>query len=236
MLRLRTQSFRRYRIHGTVPSPHSDAFQKAVHERRFRALTANEERAYGWVSAENLLLTEFDEGPVMCGEYVALALRIDRRRVNARLLRAQMDLELRGRRKEAEAAGKKFRLPREERRSLREGLHKELLRLTNPTIDAYTILVHTKKRVAHVLSLARSANELACLHFQDTFDAELEPITPWTLGQELLTSSSLRESFQDLRRSDFVNSTEHAAPPEFVARGLTSSSASVSTVREELHS
>ena len=178
MLMLRTQSFRRYRVHGTMPAPLSDAFRKAVYEKRFRALTANEERTYGWVSAENLLLTEFQDPPVMCGEYVALSLRMDRRRVNARLLRAQMDLELRGRRKEAEAAGKRFRLPREERRSLREGLHKELLRLTNPTIDAYTMLIHTKKRVAHVLSLARSANELACLHMQDTFGVELEPLTP----------------------------------------------------------
>src|SRR5688572_12930525 len=101
MLTLRTCSLRRYRIEGTLPAPASPEFAERLTDRRFLPLSAREERTYGWVTADNLLLTTFDADTLLRGEHVALGLRIDRRRVNARLLRAQLDLETRARAKAA---------------------------------------------------------------------------------------------------------------------------------------
>lgn len=208
MLNLRTQSFRRYRIQGELPSPWGEDFHRLLTERRFLPLMAEQERAYGWVTADNLLITEFHAGTVMRGEWVAVGLRVDTRRVNARLLRAQIDLEIRGRLKAMEDAGDKPRIGRDERRDLKEELRAELMRQTSPSVDVINVLMHPKHRVLHVLSLAQRANDLVRLLFTDTFDAELLPLTPWSRSLEILDAEArggndLRAGLQDLRRTDF---------------------------------
>lgn len=221
MLKLRTQSFCRYRVPGGVPSPWGEAFHRLLTERRFLPLAAEEERTYGWVSADNLLVTEFHVGRVMRGDYAAFALRVDRRRVNARLLRAQVDLEVGARLDALREGGEPARLGREERRALREDLRRDLLRQTSPTVDATTVLYHPKRRVLHVLSLARSVNELVRLHIRDTFGVDPILLTPWQRSVELLGARArdgddLRPALEDLRRADFGRPL---AVPAATARG-----------------
>jgi len=216
MLSLRTQSFCRYRIHGEVPSPYGERFHERLKERRFLPLQGDEERAYGWVTADNLLVTEFHIGTVLHGEYAAFALRVDRRRVNARLLRAHLELDIQAQLKAAHDGGGRVRLGRDERREMREALRRDMLQRTSPSVDAYTVLLHPKKRLVHVLTLGRAANELVRLHFRDTFEADLQLLTPWQRSQELLEVAArdegddLRPALQDLRRTDFGRVT---APP-----------------------
>ena len=217
VLSLRTQSFCRYRIQGEIPTPWSEAFHERLTARRFLPLLAGQERAYGWVTADNLLVTDFHVGTVMRGEWAAFSMRLDTKRVNARLLRAQIDLEVKARLSALQDAGEKARLGRDERRELREDLRKELMRQTNPGVDAWTVLLHPKQRVLHVLTLGRTPNELVRLHFADTFDADLLPLTPWSRGLEILDARAqggvdLRGALQDLRRTDFGRSAVESTP------------------------
>jgi hypothetical protein len=143
------------------------------------------------------------------GESAAFALRLDRRRVNPRLLRAHLELEVGARLAAARDAGGPARLGREERRELREGLRQELLRQATPSVDAWTVLLHPRRRLALVLSLSRTANDLVVDRFRATFDADLEPLTPWRRAQELLSEgvagASRRPGTLDhLRRTEFV--------------------------------
>ncbi len=218
MLSLRTTSFCRYRIHGDVPSPYGERFHERLKEQCFQPLQGEEERTYGWVTADNLLVTDFHLGTVMRGEYAAFSLRVDKRRVNARLLRAHVDLEVQARLKAARDGGGRARLGREERRELREGLRREMLQNTSPSVDAYTVLLQPKKKLVHVLSLARTANELVRLHFRDTFEADITPLTPWQRSLEILDVAAregddLRPALQDLRRTDFGRVTPVPAVP-----------------------
>ncbi|MDF1702711.1 MAG: recombination-associated protein RdgC [Planctomycetota bacterium] len=208
MLNLRTQSFCRYRIQGELPSPWGEDFHRLLTERRFLPLMADQERTYGWVTSDNLLVTDFHAGTVMRGEWAAFGLRVDTRRVNARLLRAQIDLEVQARLKGMQDAGDKPRIGRDERKELREDLRKELMRQTSPSVDVFTVLVHPKQRVLHVLTLAQRANDLVRTHFADTFESDLLPLTPWSRSLEILDSEAragndLRAGLQDLRRTDF---------------------------------
>ena len=209
MLSLRTQSICRYRIHGDIPSPFGEEFHRRLYKGRFLPLHAEEERSYGWVSADNLLVTDFTVDSVVRGEYAAFSLRVDQRRANARLLRAQIDLEVTARLKAARDSGGPAKLGREERKELREDLHRKLLRDTSPSVDAFTVLLHPRRKIVTVLSLAKRANELARLHFLDTFEATLVPLTPWQRSSELLEEQAkrgeadLRPALEDLRRTDF---------------------------------
>jgi DNA recombination-dependent growth factor C len=203
MLSLRTFSARRFRIDGRLPSPASDEFHQRLRDRRFLPLTAREERAFGWVTADNLLLTDFDVDTVVRGEHAAFALRIDKRRANPRVLRAQLDLEVRGRRRAAEDQGQAFRLSREERQELRADLQRALLTQTSPSIQVHTVLLHAKRRTLWALTLSRAAHDVLVALFRDTFAADLRPLTPWRRGGEILAGSPLAARLDALEPARF---------------------------------
>src|SRR5688572_13072147 len=115
----RSFSLKRYAFDAELPAAESSEMVRRLGRRRFRPLTAHEERTYGWVSPENLLITDPEEAAASLGRRVLLAFRIDRRRVSARLLRARVDLEVRARAKAARDGAGSARLTREERAALR---------------------------------------------------------------------------------------------------------------------
>jgi hypothetical protein len=128
--------------------------------------------------------------------------------VNARLLRAQLDLETRARAKAGgDGAGPK-RMSREERQELRRHLQQELLRQTSPSVEAHTVLVDPRRRLVLMLSLARTANEVLVALFQDTFGATLVPLTPWRRSVELLPQT---RALDTLERTEFWEAPALAA-------------------------
>jgi hypothetical protein len=214
MLSLRTCSVRRYRVEGTAPAPASEAFAARLTDRRFRPLSAREEKTYGWVTADNLLLTTFDADTLLRGEQAVLALRIDRRRVNARLLRAQLDLESRARAKAQDDGAGPRRMSRDERLELRQHLQQELLRQTSPSVEVHTVVYDPRRRLVSMLSLAKAANEALCALWQDTFEGALVALTPWKRALELLPGlpGGSADALDALERTEFCPAGE-AAPP-----------------------
>src|SRR5262245_13663238 len=153
----RSISARRYRIEGELIAVADEAFSRRLLDRAFKPLSAHEERAFGWVTADNCLDARFERGSVARGPCAVFSLRVDRRRVNGRLRRARIDLEVRGRRKDAERdaegapsgeapadeeggrrrgrapAPRPGRLSRDERQEIRRQITEELLRNTSPS-------------------------------------------------------------------------------------------------------
>ena len=208
-LHLRSLSARRYRVEGALPSVHAPEFAKRLLDRRFQALTANEEKTHGWVTVDNCLDSAFSAEAVARGPCAAFSLRTDRRRVNGRVLRAMVDLELRGRARDAEAAaeggaGRRKRVGREERAELRRALSEELLKNTSPSMEVHPVLLFAKERLVLFLSLSRRANEAFRAHFCDTFDVSLSPLTPYRRGVELLEGRGEAQALSAVRRTEFA--------------------------------
>jgi hypothetical protein len=201
---LRSLSARRYRIDGDLPPIHDEEFAKRLSERRFRPLAPLEERGIGWVTADNCLDAEMTAEAVERGPCAVFAMRIDRRRVSSRLLRARFDLEMRGRRKAAADVGERGkRLGRDERQEIRRGLAQELLQATPPTIEAHPVLLYPRDRIVLFQCLSRPANEAFRALFLDTFDVGLSPLTPYHRALELLAGRGGAEALAPLRRADF---------------------------------
>lgn len=195
---LKTMTARRYRIEGDVPSASDPAFARRLLDRRFQALSPHEERGYGWVSADNFLDSDFAPETVARGPCAVFALRIDRRRVDNRLLRARLDLELRGRRKDA---GK--RLGREEKQDLRRAILEELLERTPATSEVHPVLVWPRDRLVMFRSLTRRANEVFRAAFLDTFGASLAALTPYHRALEILAGVGASSTLGAMRRTEF---------------------------------
>lgn len=220
---LRSFTARRFRIEGDLPSVNDASFTKRLVDRRFQPLSPNEERSFGWVTADNCLDSRFSDESVSRGPAAVFSLRIDKRRVNSRLLRAMMDLELRGRRKDVEknaegvagvggpdgARKPSARKSREEKSELRRALTEELMRNTTPTMDVYTVIIYPRERMVLFGSLSKASNEVFRTLFADTFDVTLSALTPFHRGLELLEQMEGREgrggsaALAALRRTEF---------------------------------
>ncbi len=205
---LRTMTARRYRIEGDVPAAADPAFAARLLARRFRPLSPHEERGYGWVSADNFLDADLTTETVARGPCAVFALRIDRRRVDNRLLKARLDLEFRGRAKDAEA-GSEGRAPprrrpgREERQEMRRALVEEMLAATPPKSDVFPVLVWPKDRLLLFRSLSRPANEVFRAVFLDTFGAALATLTPYHRGLELLRERGGSSALGALSKTEY---------------------------------
>ena len=186
-----------------MPGVESRNFLKALTDRCFRPLTEHEERTHGWVSPDNLLVTDFSRVELVKGSYAAFALREDRRRVNARLLRAHVELELEAARKGAADGSGQGRISRDERKRIREDVQQRLLAQTSPSVDAWTVLLQPRKKIVYVLTLSARANELIRAHFLDSFGAELLPLTPWRRSLELLDDAEDRKRLEQVHRTEF---------------------------------
>src|SRR5262245_7875597 len=147
---LRSLTARRYRIEGDVPPVHSDPFRKRLADRAFRPPSEAEEKSIGWVTADNCLDADLDSAVLVRGPCAASALRIDRRGVARRSVRARVDLAWRARRKAdrdaeggppgAAGKGRGRRGGREERAELRRQVTEELLRQTPPSTEVHPVL------------------------------------------------------------------------------------------------
>ena len=221
-LSLRSLSARRYRIEGDLPSVSDAEFSKKLAERAFRPLSEHEERTHGWTSADNCLDVRFDAASLARGPCAVFSLRIDKRRVSSRLLKARVDLEMRGRRKDAERDREgaallvradekpgrpKSRLSRDERSEVRRQIAEELLRTTTPSMEVHPVLVYPRDRVVLFGALSRPANEVFRALFCDTFDVTLSASTPYHRALELLAAQGGGEALSGLRRTEF-----HAVP------------------------
>jgi hypothetical protein len=200
---LRSLSARRYRVEGDLPAIHDPEFARRLSERRFRPLAPLEERGVGWVTADNCLDAEMTAEAVERGPCAVFAMRIDRRRVSARILRARLDLEMRGRAKAAAETGERKRLGRDERQEIRRGIAQELLTATPPTIEAHPVLYYPRDRVVLFQCLSRPANDAFRALFLDTFDVGLSLLTPYHRSLELLVGRGGAEALAPLRRADF---------------------------------
>lgn len=230
---LRSLSARRYRIEGAFPSVESADFARRLTERRFEPLSPHEERTFGWVTADNCLDARFETGSTVRGPCAVFALRVDKRRVNSRLLRAMMDLEFRGRKKDAERAAEGVggagpgegggrrpggRISRDERAEIRKALTEELLRNTNPTMEVHPVLVYPRDGIVLFGALSKPANELFRAAFADTFEVTLSALTPFHRALELLEGKGGSEALAAVRRTDFSRTPDLGVPAAIAAR------------------
>ncbi len=215
MMVLRSFSTRRFRITGSLPPLDGDEFSRRLADRRFLPLTAHETATHGWVSADNLLKTDLDRQAVRRGDHAVFALRIDRRRVDPRLLRARLDLELEARRKAVADGARK--VSRDERRQLKKDIEEELLAQTNPSIGICTVIVEPRRKVLYALTRSRPVIEILTKLISDTFGVELTPLTPWARSREVLAGTAAAPALEGLEPTGFAVAVAEPLPRHLVA-------------------
>jgi recombination associated protein RdgC len=188
-----TMSFSLYRLEGSLPDQVDDFLARQLKAFAFRnIILTSEEKAMGWTSLENVLDTDFEGAKYAWGDYLMLALRVDRKTVppsllKIRLLEAEQDFL-------AETGQK--RIYREQRDDLRERVHLELFSKSQPIPSFYEFCWSISQKTLILCSLSEKVIDDFQDFFKQTFSLPVYPYTPWDplwLDEELSSKLALAE-------------------------------------------
>lgn len=168
-----SMTLRFYRVEGEVPETYREDFLDELTRNAFRELGPEREFGVGWVSPENFLDTGFDDGKIYHNQYLTLALRADRKAVDARLFRALFDRELARFRKEAN----RDKVRPSEKKEIRDRLRRKLLAEAQPVRRTWDVCWDVGTGRMYFFGTGDKLQDLFREQFVKTFHLDPVPLT-----------------------------------------------------------
>jgi hypothetical protein len=174
--------YAKYYVRGVLPEDAHARFLARVRARGFKPLTPEDEddASVGWVPIERPLDDEisFRSEAVFFGSWLNLALRIDRWKFPANLVKAKMAA--------AERAYKqknaKERISRAEKAELRDAVERKLRRDGEPTTKTCDVSWNLSTRELRLFGRSKLVVEHFHELFEKTFQLRLLPAGPYVTG------------------------------------------------------
>jgi len=176
-------SIRRYRVKEKSDGKFSDEIVENIRRFTFAEFSSEsetEEQA-GWVSIDDMFRGPLDDYSFQRNAYVTMSLRVDKKTVPARTLKAYTHkeelryLEVRNR----------DRLTRQEKKDIREIMRVKLLKQALPSISVYDFLWNLQKSTLYFFSTGERANVKFSELFEKTFGSALLKTSPLSLAVNL---------------------------------------------------
>lgn len=172
---------RRYSVVGSIPIPFWDHVQGGLTNASFvEPLTKkwSGNRA-GFVTVDNLLVTDFYDRKWMSEPYVFASLRIDSKSAPAPLVKAETEKRCKAWRTEKGTA----HIPREVKREIRESVTEELLETTSARTKTIDFVWNIVDNWVTLGNLSDTVADLFVRNFQSAFGVTLTPWSPF--GEEV---------------------------------------------------
>ena len=189
-------SYIRYKVKGKIPDGIKNVALEKLKEFSFGEIDplSLSEKSAGWVSAENMASTFFDDLHFAKDPYLVFSLRIDARRVPALAMKAAF---LREEIKYKKATGLE-RLRKKDKDLLKEQVQLDLIKKALPTPSVYDISWNTSTGTVLFFSNSRKANEEFLSFFYRSFDIKLIPLVPFELAGSLGRKKDRNIKIKDL--------------------------------------
>lgn len=190
-------SYVRYSIADEdVPENVKDFVAKKLKEFFFREIDAGSlnEKSMGWVSAENMASTFFDDLHFAKDPYLAFSLRIDVRRVPGLTMKASL---LREEIKYKKSSGLEI-LKKKDKDMLKEHVRQDLTKRALPVPGIYDICWNTATGSVLFFSTSKSANDEFVTFFHRAFGIKLTRLAPYDLAGLLFKKKDKILEIQDL--------------------------------------
>lgn len=182
-------SVARFRVVGDVPPGWRERYRDALDQHAFQEPPQGQgkEEVEGWVQVHNLLDAEFQDFNRWLYNGVALfALRVDKKRLPARLFRATLDKRCAAWCRERDVE----RCPNTVKSQLKEDLEQEWLARTLPSSAVTEIAWHVDQQYLLVHALSEAVADRVRKRFLRTFGLKLVPWSPL----DWLTDRSIMEA------------------------------------------
>lgn len=179
-------SLTRYRIVGEVPDDLISDVPGRLKTHGFREIDqTSDERSFGWVCFDDLLDNTWKTAVPQKGHYLIFALRLDTRRIPPAVMKKYFRLALDEARRELAAKGKKY-ITRDQKTEIKDRVKQTLLSKTLPVPAVFDVVWDSARNVVYLGSVSPKVRQLFEDQFSQTFDLNLEPMTPYFLGRNLL--------------------------------------------------
>lgn len=196
-------SFTRFKITDSIPGDFWEQLPAKLKQFAFQDIDAiPEERAWGWVSFEDMLDIEWRSAPPEKGMYLAFGFRLDTRRIPPAVLRKHLQVALREEEIRIREQGKKF-IGRERKQELRDQVRLRLMQRFLPIPAVFDVVWATDASIVYLASTQTKLIELFMEHFTLTFALHLEPLTPYLLAASFLDDAAIQR-LDTLEPAQFV--------------------------------
>jgi recombination associated protein RdgC len=168
---------RRYRVHGALPEGWRERFRDRLNAMAFREppTSTGKEEIEGWVQVHNLLDTSFDDfNQWLYNSFAVFSLRVDKKSLPGKLLRATVDKKCR---EWAEERGLE-KVPTAKKREIKEALEAEWLSRMLPRVALTEVVWNLDEGYVLIDSLSDSVGDRFRKRFHRTFGLELQPFSP----------------------------------------------------------
>lgn len=167
----------RFRVVGDLPEGWREEYRDRLNKFAFRdpPQGAGKEEVEGWVQVHNLLDAEFDDyNRWLYNDVILIALRVDKKRLPAKLFKATFEKRCAKWCAEKEVE----RCPASVRQEIKETLEEEWLARTLPTVSVTEAAWHINRGWLLVHSLSETVAERYRKRFFQTFGLKLVPWSP----------------------------------------------------------
>ncbi len=179
-------SLSRYRILTDVLTEHLQAVPEALLKNRMLDIDATAEiRSFGWTNIDDMLDTEWQTSPPEKAHLFTFALRLDTRRIPPSVIKKHFAMAEKEALQRAKAEGKNF-ISRERKKELKEQVILKLRTRSLPVPAVFDVLWDTRSQIVYLESTNAKVKEMFESLFQASFSLQLEPLTPFYLGQKML--------------------------------------------------
>lgn len=179
----KSATFVRYAVEGEIPSNFWEFAEERIRRHAFRDIDDTyDEYSIGWVSVLNMFDSEFAYASYAAGDYIALSMRIDERRVAPAVLKKFCM-------KEEERVKKERQIPklsRGQRLEIKESMQLMLSKKAVPVPAVYDLCWNLTDNT--VLFFSTSVKTQAALEdfFKETFDLHLVLQIPYLTALHLI--------------------------------------------------
>lgn len=178
-----TASFTRFKVEGELPGNVWDFIAEQIEKRSFKDIDDTlDEFSVGWVSVGDMFDSKFAYGSYAAGDYVALSMRVDERKVPGAVLKKFAAKEEARIKEEKELR----RLGRTLRLEIKERIKAELMRKSPPVPAVYDLCWNVPQGT--VLFFSNGRKPLALLEelFKESFGLSLVMQVPWNSALQLV--------------------------------------------------
>ena len=196
-------SFTRFRVRDAIPEEFWPTVPEKLKQFVFHDIDdLPEERAFGWVSFDDMLDTTWSQSQPYKGRFIVFSLRLDTRRIPAAVLKKHYTLALKEEQKRMLELNKKY-VARERKRELKEQVILKLRQRFLPIPAEFNVIWSLERNELWFGSTHGKMVDLFMDYFQQSFDLHLEQITPVGLAERSLDEQGML-AVERLEETQFV--------------------------------
>lgn len=173
----------KFTVRGELPEDFRSTYMKAIRLRAFKPLTPDEEaeERIGWCAVGNPLDFELSPETVLYNGYLNLGLRVDKWRLPAPLLKAELNDAIA---EKLQKSGKE-RLGKTEKDELRDRVALRLKKRLIPAMRHFDLVWNLETMTLWFWSQSAKTQEQLSVLFEQTFGLELVLHSPFVAATEL---------------------------------------------------